>query len=263
MNESAVLTVRMEEEQDNQGAVKYIAASSIGARSSQQDSLYIGEKEGFILAVICDGMGGMNGGEKASEMAVQMLAQAFYTRDIPNVPAFLREMAIKMDDAVYSLKDGEKFMGAGTTIVSAVIDRSGLYWLSVGDSKIYLYRRGELLCPVPAHNYRLLLDQMLASGKIDQEKYNKEEPKAEALISFLGLGGISRMEINQKPFQLEPKDQILLCSDGLYKSLTEQEILNILQLQMNLEVKAKMLLDQALERGGPKQDNTSIILLQA
>lgn len=263
MNESNILTVCMDEELHSQEPVKYVAASSIGSRASQQDSLYIGEKEGSILAVICDGMGGMNGGERASELAVQLLVREYYTKEVPNVPIFLREMAIKMDEAVYSLKDGEKLMGAGTTIVSAIIDHSGLYWLSVGDSKIYLYRRGELLCPVVAHNYRMILDQMLASGKIDQEKYNNEEAKAEALISFLGIGGISYMEMNQNPFKLEPGDQILLCSDGLYKSLTEQEILNILKLQMTLEVKIKILIDQALERGGSRQDNTSIILLQA
>lgn len=262
MKESAILTIRMDEETSKPGSVTYIAASSVGARTSQQDSLYIGEKEGAILAVICDGMGGMNGGERASELAVQMLTQEFYTRDISNVPAFFREMAVKMDEAVYSLKDGERLMGAGTTIVSVIVDQSGLYWLSVGDSKIYLCRRGELLCPVAAHNYRLILDQMLADGRISQEKYDSEGPKAEALISFLGLGGISRMEINQNPFLPEPGDRILLCSDGLYKSLTEQEILNILQLPMSAEVKIKMLLDRALEKGGARQDNTSIILLQ-
>lgn len=262
MNESAVLTVQMEDQEENQGGIKYTAVSSIGGRESQQDSLYVGEKDNSILAVVCDGMGGMNGGERASELAVQLLAEAFLTQDPRSIPDFYRDMAVKMDEEVYSLKDGEKLMGAGTTIVSVLLNSSGLYWLSVGDSKIYLYRRGQMICPVVAHNYRLLLDQMLAEGKIDQEKYDSEERKAEALISFLGLGGITRMEINQNAFRLEPGDQILLCSDGLYKSVTDQEIMDVLTMRMSPEVKAKMLIDRALAVGGTRQDNTSIILIQ-
>lgn len=262
MNESNVLTVCVESIDEMHGRIRYTAASSIGKRENQQDSLYIGEKENSILAVVCDGMGGMNGGERASELAVQMLVEAFFTKEISFVPEFYRDMVKRMDEAVYNLQDGDKLLGAGTTIVSIMIKDSGLYWLSVGDSKIYLCRGNQILCPVVEHNYKLLLDRMLASGQISRDKYESELPKAEALISFLGVGGVTYIETNQNPFRIEPGDQILLCSDGLYKSVSEQEILDVLQLSMSLEVKAKMLIDKALEIGGRKQDNTSLILLQ-
>ena len=263
MNESEILTVRLEEPEESPGVIRYIASSSIGGRSSQQDSLFVGEKGQEILAVVCDGMGGMNGGERASELAVQMLAEAFFTQEIPSVPAFYRDIVYKADDGVYLLQDGGKPMGAGTTIVSVIIRDNGLYWLSVGDSKIYIYRKGKMICPVVEHNYRMILNRMLAEGKIDRTAYNNELPKAEALVSYLGMGGLKYMEINQNPFLLEVGDQILLCSDGLYKSLDEEEILDILDHRMNLDVKAKMLIDKALANGGAKQDNTSIVLIQA
>ena len=263
MNESAILTVLLDAPEEVQEGVKYTAASSIGGRENQQDSLYIGEKDNSILAVVCDGMGGMNGGERASELAVQMLVEAFFTQDSVFIPEFYHNMALKMDEAVYSMKDGEKLLSAGTTIVSVVVKDGGLYWLSVGDSKIYLYRRGQILCPVVEHNYKMLLDRMLANGQMSQEKYDNELHKGEALISFLGLGGITHIEINQNPFKLEPGDQVVLCSDGLYKSVREEDIRDVLQLQMSLEVKVKMLIDRALKNGGRKQDNTSVILLQA
>ena len=262
MNESEVLTVRLDEPEEHPDVIRYIVASSIGGRDSQQDSLYVGEKGQEILAVVCDGMGGMNGGERASELAVQKLAEAFFTQNITDIPAFYRDMANKMDDAVYLLNDGGKPLGAGTTIVSVLIRDGNLYWLSVGDSKIYIYRRGQMICPVVEHNYRMILNKMLASGKINRDTYNKELPKAEALVSYLGLGGLVHIDINQNPFVLEPGDQILLCSDGLYKSLDEEEILEILDLKMSLDVKSKTLIDKALNYGGPRQDNTSIILLQ-
>ena len=262
MKESDILTVQLDEQEEIPGVVRYIASSSIGGRSSQQDSLFVGEKEKQILAVVCDGMGGMNGGERASELAVQMLAEAFFSQDIPNVPAFYRDMANKADDGVYLLKDGGKPMGAGTTIVSVMIKENNLYWLSVGDSKIYIYRKGKMICPIIEHNYRMILNRMLSEGKIDRTKYNNELSKAEALVSYLGMGGLRYMEINQNPFLLEAGDQILLCSDGLYKSVDEEEILDVLDHRMDLNVKSKMLIDKALANGGPKQDNTSIILIQ-
>lgn len=263
MKESEVLTVVWEDPDEHPGVIRYIASSSIGGRESQQDSLYIGEKGNESLAVVCDGMGGLNGGERASELAVQMLAQSFFTQSISDVPKFFRDMANQMDEAVHALRDGGKLLGAGTTIVSVLIRDASLYWLSVGDSKIYISRQGQMICPVVEHNYRMILNRMLNAGKIDRTAYNDELPKAEALVSFLGLGGLEHIEINQNPFKLEPGDQILLCSDGLYKSLDEEEILDILKLRMELDVKAKMLLEKALNAGGARQDNTSIILIQA
>ncbi|MCI7795186.1 MAG: hypothetical protein MR528_02660, partial [Lachnospiraceae bacterium] len=85
---------------------------------------------------------------------------------------------------------------------------------------------------------------------------------AEALISFLGLGGITRMEINRNPFLPEHGDQILLCSDGLYKSLSDRRILEVLSMSMSPEVKARTLVNSALEAGGKNQDNTSVILIE-
>lgn len=262
MKESEIVTVCLDVPDNAMEPIRYIAASAIGGRDSQQDSLYVGEKGEEIFAVVCDGMGGMNGGERASELAVQIVTEEFWEQKIQNVPEFFRMAAYKADDAVYSLSENGRLMGAGTTIVSVLIQNSSLYWLSVGDSKIYLYRRGNMLCPVREHNYRMLLDQMLAEGKIDPQAYNRERPKAEALISYLGLGGLKYIDVNPNPFQLEAGDQILLCSDGLYKSLQEAEILDILDHRMTLDVKVKMLLDQALAKGGTKQDNTSIILIQ-
>lgn len=268
MDESKVVTISPEETGDGPGiqgrpgGVQYSAYSVPGARESQQDALFAGEMKDTVLAVVCDGMGGMNGGEQASGMAVQMLVDAFYRQMPMEIPGFYRGIAGKIDEAVYGLeRDGQR-LGAGTTIVSVTVRPEGLYWLSVGDSRIYLFRRGQILCPVPAHNYRLLLDGMLAQGAIDQEKYTQELPKAEALISFLGVGGIERMETNLNPFRLERGDQILLCSDGLYKSIPDRRIREILDSTMTLAVKVKWLVEEAVENGGRRQDNTSVVLLR-
>lgn len=262
IDESKVVTVSQDWDSDGTGRVRYTAYSVPGARESQQDALFIGETKNAVLAIVCDGMGGMTGGEQASSLAVSRLAEGFFRQEPEDIPGFYRRIVGEIDEAVYGLEDDGKRMGAGTTIVSVTVRPEGLYWLSVGDSRIYLFRRGELLCPVPAHNYRLLLDGMLAAEEIDEEKYQHELPRAEALISFLGMGGVSRMEMNPNPFRLEREDQILLCSDGLYKSMSDRRIREILDGRMPLDAKVRRLVEEALEHGGCKQDNTSVVLLQ-
>ena len=239
----------------------YTALSSVGGRESQQDTLFVGESEDQLLAVICDGMGGLNGGEKASELAVRMLAESFYSRRIASVPDFYRTLLPRIDEAVFGIEAGGRRIGAGSTLVSVILGPAGLFWASVGDSRLYLYRAGELICPVRAHNYRLLLDRMLEAGRIDREVYRREEPKGEALVSYLGMGGLQMADISENAFLARPGDQILLCSDGLYKSLPDERIRQILASAEPPEARAGQLLDGALAAGGAKQDNTSGILL--
>ena len=89
----------------------------------------------------------------------------------------------------------------------------------------------------------------------------EEQKRANALISYLGLGGISRIELNISPFRLEPGDQILLCSDGLYRSVSEERIREILEMDLGEEGKAEALIQEAQENGKEKQDNTSVIVI--
>ena len=122
-----------------------------------------------------------------------------------------------MDQAVNNLKneDGRPLNG-GTTVVAVVIENNKMYFLSVGDSKIYILRDNEILAVNREHNYRLSLDEKLKKGQITKEQYIAEEDQAEALISYLGMGNVSLMDINNEPFILQENDIVLLCSDGLY-----------------------------------------------
>ena len=262
--ESKIVTVQVDADvsREKQSGLVCAAYSEPGARSSQQDSLFCGERDGMLLAAVCDGMGGMNGGEIASGIAARIFAEAFYAQELSDPAGFLEEMAHKADEAVFGLSEGGRPMGAGSTIVSVLIRGRSLYWLSVGDSRIYLFRRGELLCPVRPHNYGELLRARLAEGKISGEAYRAGLKNAEALISFLGIGGLKLMEANRQPFWLEDGDQVLLCSDGLYRSLSEERIRELLMSGANPSVLARNLVQEAVEAGGIRQDNTSAVLIR-
>ena len=101
------------------------------------------------------------------------------------------------------------------------------------------------------------------NGKITLEKYRAEESKAEALISFLGIGSVSLMDVNAAPLELMQGDIILLCSDGLYKSLSDDRILAIItDNDFDMQRAADELTAAALRYSGRGQDNTTVAILQ-
>ena len=113
------------------------------------------------------------------------------------------------------------------------------------------------------HNFRLQLDTMLRNGQITEKEYEMQENQAEALISYLGMGNISLTDSNTEPFYLEENDLILLCSDGLYKRLSNEQILDIvLDNQNSMQVIAERLNKVVMQLTQRNQDNTSVILLR-
>ena len=245
-------------------SVTMVASSIMGTRKYQQDSYACIETPMGDLAVVCDGMGGLEGGERASGLGIQTLLEDYIRLTDPDVRSFLYREVVKIDDMVAHISDETgRPIGAGSTIVAVHIKDGVMHWVSVGDSKIYVVRGGTMQCIVREHNYRLMLNEMYINGKLTLEQYRSEESKAEALISFLGIGGVSLVDLSEAPVQLMPGDQILLCSDGLYKSLSDERILAILtDNYFDLQRAADELTAAALRYAGRGQDNTTVVLVR-
>lgn len=236
-----------------------------GTRDYQQDKAYAECKESEAMAVICDGMGGMNGGEAASSAGVLHFSKSLKEKwPIQNIPEFLVHTARSMDRVVYELTDENgRLLKAGSTVVSAIVKDSRLYWMSVGDSRLYLIRDGSMECLTAAHNYKTMLQEKLTDGQIDVNEYNREIKQGEALTSFLGMGNISLIDVNQTGFGLEYGDILLLCSDGLYKTLTDEQILALVQESGgHIRLAGERLLETAQRLGRRGRDNTTLILLK-
>ncbi len=247
--------------------VEITAVSALGTRSYQQDFALIMTDRAEAAGVICDGMGGLTGGEKASRMA----ASVFFTeyrnrRPSQNMQQFLRDTAVKMDQSVSGLLDPKgKPLKAGTTAIVTVVQGNVLYWMSVGDSKIYLIRGDQMQAVTREHNYRLTLTEALKAGKITREHFMKEEktPRAEALTSYIGMGGLELIDVNQTPFTLQPGDMVLMCSDGLYKSLDESQIFAMIRdNDFDLTIAAERLIDMAVTYRLGSHDNTTAVLMR-
>ncbi len=254
---------------ENERNVFVGTASVIGKRNEQQDSVVADDccqymENGKMIAILCDGMGGLAGGAKASSLCATLIYNLFYNASgFDTVPQFYKAAVYRADEEVCDLKDddGTPILNSGTTLASVVIADNHLYWAGVGDSRIYILRGQEMLCITKDHNYMMILKELAERGEITQEQADTN-PKKEALISYIGMGGVRLIDMNAEPFVLKDGDHIILCSDGLYRSVEESEIKQVVLKYMNeTQVAAEQLVELAMSKGNIHQDNTSVIVI--
>lgn len=247
-----------------------LVRTATGNRKYQQDAVYVtpsrilaANKTTRILAVVCDGMGGMADGGRASQTAIQMMVQGFQRVEKSaqlDIPAFFRQGIRAIDHVIYQFPK-ENGRGSGTTMVACIAEDNKLYWASVGDSRIYIIRGEQMWQVTRDHNYRLVLEDMIANGRMTREEAEAQRQK-EALISFLGMGNVNLMDINTTPFTMEYGDTIMLCSDGITKTLPDAQIKRILTDDaVRPEQKAEALVEAATHINSYSQDNTTAALI--
>ena len=204
--------------------------SVIGDRAEQQDSFGYKVEENDGIVVVCDGMGGHNGGQTASSLTVNKVLE-FVSDGIPDpTQDLLRAMATESDKVVSALTFGDGSpLNAGSTLAAVIIKDMSLCWISVGDSRIYLKRGKEFLKVTNDHNYLLALDEGLESGEISPQQYTNELARSEALISYIGLGNIQLMDYSESPLKLYKDDLIIVMTDGLYKLVSDEQMFSVSQ----------------------------------
>jgi len=243
----------------------YIATmkSVIGTRAEQQDSAFQKVNDQGVIAIVCDGMGGLESGRLASIATIEKFKELCEKKDPSEAfPSFFLKAVDILDEFVFHLKSesGER-LGAGTTLASAAIENDNLFWLSIGDSRLYILRGDEFVQVTRDHNYFLRLDQMRQEKEINESQYQAEAIRGEALISFVGMGGIEVMDLSNAPFKLLPKDTLLLTTDGLYKALSDEEIKQCLYIT-DIEEAIATLINKASEKAQKAQDNTTCVIIR-
>ena len=118
-----------------------------------------------------------------------------------------------------------------------------------------------MVCVTTDHNYAMVLEQKVKKGLISAEEA-KANPEREALVSYMGMGGLEYIDINPNPLELLDGDCILLCSDGLYRALSAEEIKSVIDSFDDTQTVAEALTAAALAKGKRNQDNTTAVLLR-
>lgn len=238
----------------------------IGARSSQQDAFGFSDKDnpafvshGGVLAVVTDGMGGMSCGGEASHLAVRAFLSAYMAKQFDEtVPTAMQRALDDANHSVINLSHQVCEENVGTTLVAAVIHGDALHWVSVGDSRLYLWRNGQLMQLSEDHIYAKELDHNAANGNISREDA-ENHPERRSLTSYLGLASLDLVDCNPKPFPLFAGDRLLLCSDGLYAALEEVEIAPLFDREA--QQTAEDLVALVLAKDRPNQDNLTVAIL--
>ena len=237
-----------------------------GARDYQEDAFLITnlhDQDGnpSALVIVADGMGGHAAGNVASNMAVQ----AFNKHVTANYPSehlheVLNGAVLKANHSIAeTIKETPALDGMGCTMVGALLQGNKIWWASVGDSHLYLIRNRELSKINADHSYGGFLDAMEAAGTPVEPEPGLSR---NMLMSAVTGSDISDIDCPTTPLQLQAGDKILITSDGL-DTLSEGKIIQYCDWSDTPKECADALLNAVEEADMPKQDNTTVVVINA
>ena len=236
------------------------AMQNIGKRASQQDSYCVFALQDGGMAVVADGMGGLSNGDAVSKKIVQCIESDCERRDARLLHDKLIQVVTHANDEVNRMLGSDGLYKSGSTLVAAVVEKNRFSWISVGDSHIYLYRSGALIQLNREHIFESDLLLMAANHEIDFSEA-VAHPKRSGLTSFIGMGKLKHIDRARTPIRTLTGDRLLLCSDGVFNTLSETEIEQILKHYPDVEKAAQQMEAAVLEKDNPHQDNFTAILI--
>jgi len=212
---------------------------------------------GKHLAIIADGIGGHQGGDVASAMAVSHLGHEFEQTKLTTPAAARQWIATEITAENQSIIDKSNqfadLNGMGTTLVAALYFTEEVVIANIGDSRAYLLRDDELRQLTEDHS---LVNELVKRGEISRQAA-RHHPQKNVIIRSLGISDDARFDLNTYPLVLG--DQLLLCTDGLTNMVDDHQIQAVLTSDQTPKEKCDQLIDMANAAGG--LDNITVLLL--
>jgi serine/threonine protein phosphatase PrpC len=229
-----------------------------GGREKNEDRMgYCYTRDAGLFA-LADGMGGHPEGEVASQLALQTIAALFQRGAKPTLAEplrFLHDAIIAGHHQLLRYATERALIDTPrTTIVACLMQGNAAYWAHCGDSRLYLVRGDKLIARTRDHSYSELqetLSQVVSVG----ERFNRN-------VLFTCLGSPGKPVVDTAgPLLLQPRDRVLLCSDGLWGSVTDATITEQLAARPISDATPE-LVEQALRNGGAKSDNVTVLAVE-
>lgn len=247
------------------------SALSKGQRSHQEDAVIADFSRGseIGLAVLADGMGGHAAGDVASKIVVtEVFSELMFQRG--DSAAFEQTVTANLVDAAMAanacLRDHARTCpetrGMGATLVATVIINRNLYWISIGDSPLFLFRDGKLSQINEDHSLAPQVDFMVKSGLLTEDQAHRH-PDRNTLTSVLFGEDIPRIDCPKEPFELRTDDLLIAASDGL-QFLSNDQIAEVLETHRDAQSAeiADSLLDRLARLDDPDLDNVSFSVVR-
>ena len=231
-----------------------LGKTDVGLRRHENQDTFAVETIGkSVAAVVCDGMGGAEGGQIASTLAVETFLKelrALLREQLRELASFCVAQA---NTAVYERALEDDCRGMGTTLVSAVAGEKGTVVCNVGDSRAYLIRGGEITRITHDHS---VVQTLVESGNITAEEA-RTHPNRNLITRALGTEEVTQCDAFEVAFQRG--DKLLLCTDGLVVTATDEDICRAVCSGKSSEQNLDELIALAKAQGAP--DNVTVVLV--
>lgn len=226
-----------------------------GGREKNEDRMGYSYTRDAVLFLLADGMGGHPEGEMAAQIALQTLSSLFQRDakpELPSVQSFLATGVMAAHHQIIRYASERAMMDTPrTTLVAGLIQDGELHWAHCGDSRLYVVRDGALLSRTRDHSYI----EAQASAGAPTEGVNRN-------VLFTCLGSTVRPMFDVAgPLKLREGDKLLLCSDGLWGSVEDEDIVGMLS-SVPVADAVPALVEQALLTAGAHSDNVTVIALE-
>ena len=247
--------------------MKYSGKTDIGKkRKSNQDSFAVFSKEGYFCAIVCDGMGGANGGNIASGLAVKsftsVIKKAFSARNADDfseseIKSLLKNAVDSANEAVFvKSQTSPELSGMGTTLVAVLNCLCGTFAVNIGDSRIYKQVDGILKQVSVDHSF---VQYLIDKGDLKPEDA-AEHPNKNIILRAIGVNST----VEGDYFRIDTYDRILLCTDGLTNHIKDERIGEIISGSYatkapSYKARTEHLVFEANENGG--LDNITAVLI--
>ena len=227
-------------------------------RRVNEDSMVTFDSPNGRVVAVCDGMGGQNAGDVASQLAVAVIQDILSDNTFSTPEEAITSSVIAANQAILRKASmNDDLQGMGATCVMLIVKDGKVYYGSVGDSRIYYIANGMIRQITKDQSY---VQTLVDAGQITQEAAEHHQDKNQ-ITNALGVEGMTPPVIGQMPIIPEPNSTFLLCSDGLSGMINNNTILNtVSRHDLSLNERARMLVEQANEAGG--LDNITVQLIE-
>ena len=233
--------------------------SIVGGRQENQDYADSRETKFGFLNVVCDGMGGANGGALASKLATEVIIEDMSQSKSEDPVNALFNAIHKANFEIFrrSIQNPD-LRGMGTTLTCLLLTKEKAYVCHVGDSRVYQFRDSQIIFRTNDHSK---VYEMVKRGIITEEE-SKTHPESNIITRALGIEPVVDIELNERPFKMG--DRFLLCTDGVHGLLSDAEIIKTINVT-NVEDATNKLIEKANQKGiegGGKHDNMTAAIVE-
>ena len=244
---------------ENNGAFIPAAITDTGCeRDLNEDRFSVVECRSGTAWIVCDGMGGVAGGELAAQLAIDAIRRGLEGLPLRPPEVALRTSILEANRIIVLRRQNPMFAGMGTTVVSAMFQGSEIVIGHVGDSRAYLVRDGAMQALTTDHTY---VQQLVERGQV---KIEEALVHPQSHILTRAIGSEPSLEVDLKKFWIcpvngnEQRDKIILTTDGLYSHVSDDEISDIIS-NSTAQSACRKLVELAKERGG--YDNITVAVI--